>query len=163
MKRLLLIPTCLLTVLIACSQSQKNVIPYDIALVKEMSFIPEVDAWEPCAAGECSAESLAVAKQWDSIAPLIIPYVSPENIKALSKWAKEQMNDYAAVPELKNLAFSPIRRDTVHKKLVLEARAAPLPSHEPVVHRTLMLYLLYDRITKKILRVTVTVRGRADE
>ncbi|MBN2036027.1 MAG: hypothetical protein JW768_04730 [Chitinispirillaceae bacterium] len=163
MKRLLLIPTCLLTVLIACSQSQKNVIPCDIALVKEMSFIPEVDAWEPCAAGECREDSLAVTAQWDTLSPMIKPYVQPGIIKTLSQWAKKQMSGYATVPELKNLAFFPIRRDTVHKKLVLEAHAAPLPSHEPVVRRTLTLYLLYDLITKKILRVTVTVRGRAEE
>jgi hypothetical protein len=73
------------------------------------------------------------------------------------------MEDYKAVPSLKDVAFQPERWNEASKQICLEGTVDKLPSHSPIVFRQLKIYLLYNQGTGKLERVTVTIRGWKEE
>ncbi len=77
----------------------------------------------------------------------------------MSRWAKPQMDDYAAVPVLADVALQPIGVDKEGGMLVLEGTIDTLPSHHPIVTRWLKVYVLYAIPGRKISQVTFTIRG----
>jgi hypothetical protein len=146
-----------------CAQKSVPDFPVDIAYVREMSFIPEVDTWTRCQDSGFSKDSIAVATQWDALYSRITPHCSQQTARDLSNWAKEQMAGYKKNPDLSRLHFSPCRMDTIRNKILFQATVDTLPTHNPAVTRILKLYLMYDLIDQKVQRVTVTIRGVVKE
>jgi hypothetical protein len=146
-----------------CAKKPAPGFPVDIAFVREMSFIPEADTWVRCPDGGFAKDSIAVATAWDTLYPVISSHISPQTLKDLSNWAKDRMADYKTIPPLHHLRFAPYRMDSIYKKIVFQATADSLPTHEQTVTRLLKLFLTYDRIDHRIQRVTITIRGEAGE
>jgi hypothetical protein len=159
----ILILTVLPVTVIFCAQKPIPDFPVDIAFVREMSFIPEVDTWTRCPDSGFSKDSVAVSIQWDTLYSRIALHFSQQTAKDLSNWAKQQMAGYKKTPELSHLHFSPCRMDTTRKKILFQAIVDTLPTHNPAVSRILKLYLMYDLIDHKVQRVTATIRGEVKE
>ena len=161
--RFLLVAVGLLSILSFCSRKSAPHFPIDIAYVREMSFIPEVDTWNPCPDSGFSRDSIAVAAQWDTLYSKILPHLSRQTARSLSTWSAKQMAGYTKIPDLSRLHFSPCRMDTAFKKILFQTTVDTLPTHDPVVTRFLKMYLTYDQINQKVQRATVTIRGEVKE
>lgn len=148
---------------VTCSPEAGTDFPVSIAYVREMGHIPEVDGWEHCAPALFTADSQAAAAEWDTLHAWVSKRLPPATIRGLSGWAKKQMASYEQVPPFRGIPFTPIRCRRDQKKLVLEAVADTLPSHDRSVTRYLKLFLLYDTGEKRIIRVTATIRGELSE
>jgi hypothetical protein len=146
--------------------SGDEVYPASIAFVNEMAYIPEVDGWEKCKPTEQAAfaeDSQEVRRQWDTLYRWVQKQYTAATVRALSGWAQKQMAAYTRTPGLKGLLFVPIRARQDQKKLVFEAAADSLPVHDKTVTRYLKIYLLYDSGERKIVKVTITIRGELSE
>jgi hypothetical protein len=135
-----------------------------LCLVPEMAFVPEADTWEACPPGAVAErDGEAFRAAWAEQAPWAAGHVTLEVVRALSRWARPQMEKYAAVPPLDKLAFMPVTMHKARGMVVYEAAADELPTHSPLVKRWLKVYVLYSTEAKAVLRVTVTIRGQVTE
>jgi hypothetical protein len=96
---------------------------------------------------------------WRENAKTLTGLLTVDRVRSLSRWAKPQMDDYAAVPVLADVALQPIGVDKEGGMLVLEGTIDTLPSHHPIVTRWLKVYVLYAIPGRKISQVTFTIRG----
>ena len=142
-----------------CSAGSEADFPVGIAFVKEMAYIPEVDGWEKAKPGQFSVDSQKAGAAWDTLSIWVQKQCAPQTVRGLSCWATKLMAGYKRTPPLKKVSFIPIRIRPDQNKLVFEATADTLPSHEKTITRYLKLYLLYDISTGEIVRVTITIRG----
>jgi len=134
-------------------------IPVAFCIVPEMGYIPEVNDWASCKPEAFPEETARALADWKTKLPWVKERVTPALARRLSGWAKEEMKQYQAVPPLEKVAFKPVRQDKHDRKLVLEGTVDTLPTHSPIVTRWLKLFLLCDRRSGTVLRVTVTIRG----
>jgi len=134
--------------------------PLALCMVPEMSYIPEVDDWEFCAADKLPEHMATVRKDWKGRITWATKHITPELARSLSRWARPQMGKYKTVPPLEKAELKLVRQHPRGNKLVYEATVDTLPSHAPLVTRWLKVYLLYDTGSKSILRMTVTIRGQ---
>jgi hypothetical protein len=135
----------------------------DIAFVKEMRYVPEVDSWQTCPSDSQAACADSLLPQWRRLALRLAPRCTPELLQDLSSHARSQMAGYRPSFAWDSPPFVPVTCFREHRKLVYAAPLERLPSHQPGVTRKLMAYVLYDPLTRSILRVTVTIRGARDE
>lgn len=133
--------------------------PVAWAIVPEMAYIPEVDAWEWVEASTVEGHAAKFAAAWKTHRAWVEKRVSPRLVRELSRWAKPQMEGYDRAVLLDEMSFAPVARYAKQRKLVFEATIDTLPSHSPIVTRWLKLYVLYDEASETILRVTITIRG----
>lgn len=131
--------------------------------VPEMAFVPEADGWDEPPADALPERDRAFAAAWGKQSEWAAGHVTPALARALSRWAKPQMEKYAAVPPLDKLTFKPVAAHKGKGMVVYEATADTLPVHNPLVTRWLRVYVLYAVETKAILRITVTIRGQVTE
>jgi hypothetical protein len=162
-RQILLLIAGLPVIVTLCAKKSVPDFPVDIAYVREMSCIPEVDTWNRCPESGFSKDSIAVAAVWDTLRSKILPFISPQTVKNLSNRAPEQMTGYTKTPDLMRLCFSPCRFDANCKKILFQATVDTLPSLDPIVTRYLKLYLMYDPINQKVQRATFTIRGEVKE
>lgn len=143
----------------AASSADSERYPVALCLVPEMGYIPEVDDWEFCPADKLPEDTAAARADWKRRIAWVSRHVTPELARSLSRWARPQMQQYRVVPPLAKSTLKLVRRNPRRNKLVYEATVDTLPSHAPLVTRWLKVYLLYDTGSRKILRVTITIRG----
>jgi len=144
----------------AGEETAEERIPVAFCIVPEMGYVPEVNDWAACKPDAFPEETAKALADWKTKLPWVSKRVTPELARRLSGWAKEQMKQYQAVPPLGKVAFKPVRQDKQGRKLVLEGTVDTLPTHSPIVTRWLKLFLLCDRHSGTVLRVTVTIRGQ---
>ena len=137
--------------------------PMGLCLIPEMDFIPEVDGWTPCKPDEYQNQIQRVTSAWKERSDWVQKRLTPDVVKELSRWGKLQMQKYRTVPDLAAVKLVAITVDNKHHKVVYSGTIETLPSHSPVVTRWLKLYLLCDEQSGEILRVTITIRGEAQE
>ena len=158
-KRLLLLILFTVNVIAA----DHTALPIGFCLIPEMDFIPEVDGWTPCKPDEFQAQIQVVTALWKEQSDWVHKRITPDVVKELSKWAKPQMEGHRLVPVMQGVKLTALTVDPKHHKIVYSGTLETLPSHSPVVTRWLKLYLLCDEETGNILRVTITIRGEAQE
>jgi len=144
---------------VAGEETAEEEIPVAFCIVPEMGYIPEVSDWASCKPDAFPDEAAKALADWKTKLPWVSRQVTPALARRLSGWAKKQMKQYQAVPPLEKVAFKPVRQDEHDRKLVLEGTVDTLPTHSPIVTRWLKLFLLCDRRSGTVLRVTVTIRG----
>jgi hypothetical protein len=131
----------------------------EIHWVQEMQRLPEVpDGARP--PDFTAAQTASLGRAWDRCAASVLPQVTPQKVRELSRWAKKQMENYRQVkgsPVAFRAAFA------TPGQLVAWTILEVLPSHSPVVTRWLKLYVTYDAAADRITRVSVTIRGEAQE
>jgi len=135
-------------------------VPVAFCIVPEMEGVAEVDEWAACKPDAFAEEAAKALADWKKKLPWVKKQVTPELARRLSRWARKQMEQYEAVPPLENVAFKPVSHDEPHGKLVLEGTVDTLPTHSPIVTRWLKLFLLCDKGSGTVQRVTVTIRGQ---
>ena len=163
----LLAPIVLLTIAAAegpgdpkLQSDRGEAFPIALCLVPEMSYIPEVDDWEFCAADKFPEHTASARTDWKGRVRWATKHVTPELARSLSRWARPQMAKYTTIPPLEKTELKLVRQHPRGNKLVFEATVDTLPSHAPLVTRWLKIYLLYDTSSRSILRMTVTIRGQ---
>jgi len=134
--------------------------PVGLCLIPEMDYIPELDDWSLCRPDAFAEDTAKALLDWSKKRAWVEKQLSPELVRALSRWAKPQMKGYSAVPSLAKVVLKPVRAPQAGRKLLLEGTLDTLPTHSPVVTRWLRVYLLYDKGSKRILRATITIRGQ---
>lgn len=138
-------------------------VPVAFCIVPEMEGVAEVDEWAACKPDAFAEEAAKALADWKKKLPWVKKQVTPELARRLSRWAKKEMEGYQAVPPLEKVALKPVSHDETHGKLVLEGTVDTLPSHSPIVTRWLKLFLLCDKGSGTVQRVTVTIRGQVLE
>ncbi len=131
-----------------------------VRFLPEMTAFPE-QKWRACPAGAFTQETRDALAAWAALRPAVERQVTAEKARELSRWAREQMKSYAAVPPLGSIAFAPAAASG--GRLLLEGTADTLPSHSRLVTRWLKLFLVYDCGTRTITDVIVTIRGELQE
>ena len=137
--------------------------PMGLCFVPEMDYIPEVDTWEPCNAEDYEKDFAFAMKDWAAKRYWVSTRITPQVVRSLSRWAKLQMEHFNLWPPVPQIRFEVVGIDPDGRKLLLEGDVGVLPTHNPLVTRRLLLYLLYDRDTKLVFRVTATIRGDVKE
>jgi len=89
--------------------------------------------------------------------------VTPEKVREISRYAKEQMAKYEKVAPFEKMEFTPTLRDKDGKKVIFEATVETLPTHSPLVTRWLKVLIVYDTEKKSVEKVFVTIRGELQE
>ena len=131
--------------------------------VPEMESIDEVDRWPLCAPADYTNEARLAAAEWAERLPLLQTHLTPALVRSLSRWARTEMADYRELPPLAKAGLEPVRIQPDRHRLVLEATLGALPSHSPLVTRTLKAFVLFDRDTRQIAWIALTIRGEAQE
>ena len=137
--------------------------PLGLCLIPEMDYIPEVDTWPDCAATDYAPDAQDALRDWQLKSGWVASCAPPDIVRALSRWAKPQMVDYSRVPPLLQVQMTLVATDPKRTKLLFEGTVDSLPSHDPKVKRWLLLYLIYDRDTRRVIRATLTIRGEVEE
>jgi hypothetical protein len=127
--------------------------------VAELAMVADGQRWSRQQEAAWSDDVARARAAWKERAKTLTPEVTVDRVRSLSRWAKPQMEDYAAVPALADAVLEPIGVDKEGGKLVLEGTIDTLPSHHPIVTRWLKVYVLYDISGRKISQVTFTIRG----
>ncbi len=133
--------------------------PFSFCLVPEMEHIPELNTWPLCTTKTYAEETKNLQAEWKNNASWVASQINPEIVSALSRWAIKEMKSYKKIPPLTEVRFKPVREYRDLNKIVFEATADTLPTHSQIVTRWLKFYVIYDILTKTIVRVTVTIRG----
>lgn len=130
-----------------------------IALVREMEDFPE-RLWPRCSAAEYPDDVALAVSDWKQKAAAVAPQVTPNVVRALSRWAEREMEAYTSVPPLSETHLALAGKNDSRRQLLLEGTVDTLPSHSVLVTRWLKLYLVYSLETRSVVRVTVTIRGQ---
>jgi hypothetical protein len=137
--------------------------PVGLCFIPEMDFIPEVEGWKPCESEDYKTDLAFALKDWDSKRYWVSTRITPGVVRSISRWAKPQMEHFNLWPPVPQTRLEVVGIDGDGRKLLLEGDVGVLPTHNPLVTRRLLLYLLYDRDNKQVFRVTVTIRGDVQE
>jgi len=139
------------------------VLPFGFCIIPEMNYIPEVEGWSECTRDEVPEELKRATAAWKKSSPLVEKQVTPEMARQLSRWAKKEMEKYVKVPKPLPVELEPITANKAQGKFVFGCTLDVLPSHHPLVHRWLKAFILWDRDSDTVVRVTITIRGEALE
>ena len=131
--------------------------------VPEMESIVEVDRWPLCAPADYTNAAHLAAAEWAERLPLLQAHVTPALVRSLSRWARSEMTAYRELPPLARPRLEPVRLQPERHQLVLQATLGPLPTHSPLVTRTLQAFVLFDLDTRRIVWIALTIRGEAQE
>ncbi len=134
-----------------------------LCLVSEMGVIPELDTWEQRKVEARPEKVEAFEAAWEKQRPWVAEHLTAGAVRALSNWARPQMEKYETVGPLDKLKFRPVTFFKQRGLILYEATVESLPSHSPLVQRWLKVYVLSGEENKSIIRVTVTIRGQVEE
>lgn len=133
----------------------------EIVTVPEMARIPVLEP-APTDRSPPKKAPLAFQLAWKAVAPGIAQRLTPDLVRALSRWARPQMERYVRVASVQAPKWT-VERVTAEGTLVLAARVENLPVHVAIVTRWLELVATFDPAKKSIERVWITIRGQAEE
>jgi len=160
-RKLSMVLACLSALLGQGGEAEPPKPPDLIQLLPEMERSPDVDGQPHCEDPKVAAAHLPhVRAAWTALAPEVQQRLTPEAVRALSRWAKKQMEGYKKVPPVANAAWTLSAASDDRRTLVFEATLDTLPTHSPIVTRWLKGYLLFDAEAKHVTRVTLTIRGQ---
>ena len=77
-------------------------LPFELRLVPEMESFPDLAAGSPVPKDAAREHVAAARAAWQKAAPALQKRITPEVARALSRWAKKQMEKYKKVPPLKD-------------------------------------------------------------
>lgn len=131
--------------------------PLNLCFIPEMEKIPEFNDWP-----EYSEEKYAdnALSDWEQKLKWVEKQITDSLVKALSKWAKTEMQNWHRIHSLDSVSFKPCRISKDRSKVLFEGTVDTLPTHSQIVTRWLKLFLMYDINTQSIIRATVTIRGQ---
>jgi hypothetical protein len=105
--------------------------------------------------------------KWEAAQPVVARGVTPEALVGISRWAREETRSFHLDSGwLAHLPMNPMRADASGTVVILGQEpgdGVPLPSHNSLVFRRLVVCVEYDRGAGAIRRVYVTIRGWAEE
>lgn len=139
--------------------------PAWLTFVPEMQNVPLLDRpwsdqpWTEALSRQYRDDLQHIDAAWRRLTPEIAPQITPAQVRALSRWALPQMQQYVRVPAIGPIELRPQRLDPAGQHILLEATLDTLPTHSAVVTRWLKVYALYDRSRQSLTQVTVTIRG----
>ena len=131
--------------------------------VAEMRGVAAVDGATPATPEDVAEFRAEFEKAWAAEAPWVADRVTPQLVRALSRWSNRAMEKYAVVPEPAKAALRAAARSADKRYVVYEAELDKLPADHAIVFRRLYLYVTYDTVLNRIDRVTVTIRGWREE
>lgn len=132
----------------------------EMAQVRDLACLRDGKRWSEQDLAELSDEISRARAAWKEKAKPLAASLTADRVRSLSRWAKQQMEDYSTVPALAQTALQPIGLDKIGGKLVLEGTIDTLPSHHRLVTRWLKVYVVYDISERKIAHMTFTIRGQ---
>jgi len=131
--------------------------------VAEMRGVVEIDGAAAVKPADVAGMRGDFDKAWQSQAEWVAARLTPELIRALSRWSNRAMEKYVAVPAAGKAALEAATRSADGRYVVYSAELDKLPADHAIVFRRLYLYVTYDTMQKRIDRVTVTIRGWREE
>ena len=134
-----------------------------LTFVAEMVRLTEVERLNPCHEWPSPQTHRALSTAWDSVRGALERELTPERVRSLSRWARQQMDGYRKVASLSGAQPRPVARDAGQGKLVLEVTVETLPSHSPLVTRWLKVYLICREADAVVEQAIVTIRGELQE
>jgi hypothetical protein len=139
----------------------------------EIITIPEMRPWKAEYDQRCTCEDVdkkiieEFQEQWKKSSLLVEKKINHPMLLSISLWAKEQMKEFVlpcswiSTMDMEVVASSQDKRYIIFSQQI--EKGYPLPSHNPVVFRRIILGVVYDTIEKNIPKVFVTVRGWKEE
>jgi len=138
-------------------------LPMSLCLVKEADMFGE-EWWTHCREDAYPDDMGKALVDWERKRPWVEKQITAELVRALSGWARREMESYRSVPPLSHVAFKPVAsRDTGdnHRRILLEGTIDTLPSHSPgIVTRWLKIYLVYDSEIWTVRTAIITIEGQ---
>ena len=137
-----------------------------VSFVAEMEQVPELAVlqdgrrWSRQEQAAWSDDMTIARAAWRENAKALTGLLTVDRVRCLSRWAKQQMEQYSAVPALAEVTLEPIGLVQEPHRLLLEGTIDTLPSHHPLVTRWLKVYVVYDIPARKLSHVTFTIRGQ---
>ena len=136
-----------------------------VQLVNEMQADPQ--SFEVVVPPLRTDEQAAFDEAWKNIQPSVSRQVDADTVRGMSRWAKPQMKDYELPSSwLAGLNMEVVGATSNQRAVRFGPKVADgleLPSHSALVFRRLLAFADYDREAKKIVGVTVTIRGWVEE
>ena len=141
-------------------------LPISLGLVREMESFGE-KSWPACREDAYPDDRGRALLDWERKRPWVEKQLTPDLVRALSGWARREMESYTSVPPLSRVTFKPIAaRGTgdSHHRILLEGTVDTLPSHSPgTVTRWLKLYLVYNSEIRNVTTAIITIQGEKRE
>lgn len=112
-------------------------------------------------------ESEKFFQAWQRLHPHLVAHVTRDSLLRISRWAISEMKslalptDWPAKIPLRPVAAS--RDQRLVRFSQFKEEGLPLPSHQPIVFRRLVLFVDYDRTTQNLVRVNVSINGWVEE
>ncbi len=139
-------------------------VPPSLKFVEEMAPLPaKFDKPAPTLSKE---QRERFRQEWQALAPRLVKAVTAASLADISRWAKEQTAGTSLPPRWPaKLPLKPTGCDAGGKVLFTHSVAdgIKLPSHQPIVHRRLVIAAVYDVSAGMIETVYVTIKGWAEE
>lgn len=131
-----------------------------------IEFVPEMDEvqigkkWRAQVELNRSEEKVFL-ESWDKNFSLIQRAVTPEMVREISRWGREEMENfrYVALPRPSQTSWETVRHDPRKELFLRQARLISLPS-VPQMKRELIAYALFDSRTGNILWVGITIQSQ---
>ncbi|MBP3693573.1 MAG: hypothetical protein J6J31_03935 [Thermoguttaceae bacterium] len=131
-----------------------------------IEFIPEMDEirigekWRAQVELNRREESV-FQESWDKNFSLIQRAVTPDAVREISRWSREEMENfrYVTLPKPAQTRWETVRHDSRKTLFLRCARLDPLPS-SPQMKRELTAYALFDSRTGNVVWVGITIQSR---
>jgi hypothetical protein len=134
-----------------------------MAGVQELGYLQGKKGWSEKVEADLKDDNKRANAAWKEESKRLTMLLTAAHVRSLSRWAKEQMKAYQTVSPLADVRLQPIGVDDRSSRIVLEGTIDTLPSHHPLVTRWLKVYVLYDTLDRKIVHVSLTIRGQVLE
>jgi hypothetical protein len=122
--------------------------------IAEMESLPEIEEskFESLLPLNAKNLNLEIEKYQDDI--------NKVDLEAISKWAKTEMRNFKITTEVyKNYVIDKVYEE--NGKKVFKIKLSDLPSHSPLVKRSLYAYPIY--IDNKLEKIYITIQGIVEE
>ncbi len=150
---------CLTLLLVACGGHEKK--EFHLVLIGEMEEFTELETWPPAGSGDFATEKAIAEAELAKVYADLEELVRAKNVRALSRKAKAEMEEYSAVPALSDVKLTARAVSPDGTQILFSAVWDELPTPEGEFRR-LMIFPVLDTEKGKLDLVTVTIRrGKA--
>ncbi|MEE9385340.1 MAG: hypothetical protein V3V08_18190 [Nannocystaceae bacterium] len=147
--------------------------PLRIQFIAEMKPMPAAYADTGTGTGTNPAARLdpadiaAFRSEWKRLRPALAAQVTPERLRAISRWSAKEMRDYSLPANwIEQISMSPQSRSASGQSIRFGQPTRdgfPLPSHHDIVFRRLIVAAEYDIKTGTVTGCVVSIRGWVEE
>jgi hypothetical protein len=129
-----------------------------LGAVQEGGFIEPADAWPVPAPGLYEAAQREAGDAWRRVGAAILNQYYPDEVRELSVRAADRMAGYRRIVPAPDAEPAMIRMRPDGRELVFRVPVETLPSSRDGEPRTLVLFLIYDRLDSRLVRAILTIR-----